>query len=215
MANEIKDRVIFDAKVSERKVLLVPVNTLRHTPYNPPSRTKEGKKLTLLVESLKKYGQAYPILITSDRDVIDGNRRLIASKSIGNEFIECIIFDGDKDEVFNTLNTTPVPMGGKGWLVSARKGGKLPPKELAIYNELFALIGSYGIDLLISQNVGLNILPLCKGVCAQGTAKSLDEVIMKTAMHKLSNKLNFIVRSGKSMDKKVKEIDDLLDGING
>ena len=112
---EIKDRIIFDAKVSDRKVLLIPVNTLRNTPYNPPSRTKNGKALDRMVDSIKKYGQIYPLLVTTDRDVVDGNRRLVAMRIAGVEFAECIITDLPRDEIFGCVNTVVVPMGGKGF----------------------------------------------------------------------------------------------------
>ena len=207
----VKDRIVFDASVSDRKILLVPVNTLKHTPYNPPSRTKEGVKLKKLIDSVKRYGQAYPILITQDRDVIDGNRRLAASRTLGIEFIECIVCDFDKDEAFSTVNTNAVPLGGKGWLSVARGGGWLPKKERSEYDELHALVGSYGIDLLISQNQGLNVLSLCKNVCAQGITKRLEEVIMLTAMKKLTNKLNAVIRSDSSRDDKCCAINNLLD----
>lgn len=206
------DRVIFDAQVSERKILVVPVSTLRHTPYNPPNRTKEGEKLRRLVESIKKYGVAAPIHITSDRDVIDGNRRLAAARILGHEFIECIVCDLDKDEAFATMNTNTVPLGGKGWLSVARGGGWLPAKERAQYDELYALIGAYGVDLLISQNIGLNVLSLCKGVCAQGTRKRLEEVVMAVAMKKLTNKLNALLRADMPRADKVAAMDALIDG---
>ena len=211
MSKTVIDRVVFDARVSEKKILILPVSTLRHTPYNPPSRTKEGAKLQKLIDSMKKHGQAYPILITADRDVIDGNRRLAASRVLGAEFIECIICNVDKDEAFTTINTTIVPIGGKGWLSIARGGGWLPLKESAQYKELHELIGAYGIDLLISQNIGLNILPLCKVVCAQGTKKRPEEIIMVAAMRKLTNKLNAIIRADISKEEKTAAIDALID----
>ena len=34
--NAVLDRVVFDAEVSERKILIVPLHTVRHTPYNQP-----------------------------------------------------------------------------------------------------------------------------------------------------------------------------------
>ena len=34
--------ITFDAKVSERKILIVPIATITHTPYNPSDRTQEG-----------------------------------------------------------------------------------------------------------------------------------------------------------------------------
>ena len=210
---EIKDRVVFDAKVSEKKVLLIPINTLKGTPYNPPSRTKTGKALDRMVDSIKKYGQIYPLLVTTDRDVVDGNRRLTAMRISGVEFAECIVTDLPRDEIFGCVNTVVVPMGGKGWLSTARGGGlnALPMKERNIYEELHSLIGNYGIDQLIAKNIGLNILPFCKVVCAQGITKRVEEVVMITAEKKLTNKLNAIIRSDIPRDEKCESINLLLD----
>lgn len=209
----IKDLVIFDAKVSDKKVLLIPVNTLRHTPYNPPSRTKKGAALNKMVMSIKKYGQIYPLLVTTDRDVVDGNRRLAAMLLCGVEFAECIVTDLPKDEIFGCVNTVVVPMGGKGWLSVARGGGvdSLPAKEKAIYEELHSLIGNYGVDKLIQQNIGLNILPFCKFVCAQGIKTPVEEVVMITAKKKLTNKLNAIIRSDMDRKEKCEAIQILLE----
>jgi hypothetical protein len=118
----------------------------------------------------------------------------------------------ERDEAFTTVNTLSEKIGGRGWLEIARGGGYLPKKEAAEFKELYSLIGSYGVDLLISQNLGLNILSLCKQVCALGTAKRLEEVIMVTAVKRLTNKVNFELRSDKTREQKVQAIDKLLTG---
>jgi ParB-like chromosome segregation protein Spo0J len=94
----VLDRVVFDSEISERKILIVPIHTVRHTPYNPANRTKEGEKLRRLISEIQGRGLIYPILITSDRDVIDGNRRLAACRALGHKTIECIVSDLDRDE---------------------------------------------------------------------------------------------------------------------
>lgn len=207
----MKDRIIFDAKVSDRRILLVPVNSIKFTPYNPPSRTKDGKKLRQLVETIQRYGVVYPILITSDRELIDGNRRLTAARLAGFDLIECIVSDLDKDELFGQINDTPLPMNGKGWLCVGRGGGRLPPKVAAEYGELHRLIGNYGIDQLISKNIGLNILGLCKQVCAQGSSKPLAEVIMKVAEKRLTNKVNAVIRADMTPVQKGAALDLILE----
>jgi hypothetical protein len=208
---KVLDRVIFDSDVSERKILIVPVASIKHTPYNPKSRTKDGAKLRALVESCRKNGVIYPILISADRDVIDGNRRLAAARILGMEKIECIVCNIDRDEAFATVNTTAEKIGGKGWLEAGRGGCSLPKKEASEYRELYSLVGSYGVDLLISQNIGLNILQICKQVCSFGTMKRLEEVIMATALKKLTNKLNFEIRSGKPREEVMQAMDLLLE----
>ena len=53
---KVLDKIIFDAEISERKILRVPVNTIIATPYNPTERTDDGKKLRKLAETVKQYG---------------------------------------------------------------------------------------------------------------------------------------------------------------
>ena len=207
---KVMDKIVFDAKISERKILIIPIASIRPTPYNPAARTKEGKKLRALTETVRRSGIVYPILITADRDLIDGNRRLAAAKLAGLEEIECIVSPLDRDETFNLVNTTAEKIAGKGWLEIGRGGGKLPVKEAAEYKELFGLVGSYGVDLLIQKNLGLNILRLAKSVCAHGTTFRLEDVIIAAAQGRLTNRLNMEVRSGKTSAEKKQAMDELL-----
>ena len=72
----MKDRIVFDAKVSEKRILLVPVETIVATPYNPKARTQDGVKLRRLADSVLRFGLIQPILITASRDMVEGNRGL-------------------------------------------------------------------------------------------------------------------------------------------
>lgn len=209
----VLDKIVFDAKVSERKILLIPTNTIVSTHYNPKTRTKEGKALSELSASVKKYGVIQPLIITADRDLVDGNRRLKAAKLAGMQYVECIILAAnvDKDSVFGDMNTTSEKIGGKGWLEAIRLGNtKAPTKYLIQYNELFKLIGTYGIDILIEKRIGLNILDLCKSVKALGLTIRLDALLMKVAQAKLTNRINAIYRSDISREEKVQMLDALL-----
>jgi hypothetical protein len=199
-----------DTEVSDRKILIVPVHTIRHTPYNPASRTKETPKLIQMIKAIQKYGLAYPILITADRDVIDGNRRLAAFRALGLKTIECIVSPMERDEAFTMVNTTQLPINGKGWLEVGMGGGFMPPKERAAYDELYSLVGAYGIKLLIDQRFGLALLPLCKAAAALDAKYDLAELVMCIAAHRLTNKFNVIARSGLSREEKVAEVDRLL-----
>jgi hypothetical protein len=208
----VLDKLVFDAEVSERKILIVPIHTIRHTPYNPAARTKEGEKLRRLMDEIRQRGLVYPILITSDRDVIDGNRRLAACRTLGHATIECIVSGLDRDEAFTMVNTSAIPIGGKGWLEIGMGNGFMPEKMRKQYDELFTLIGSYGIKLLIDQRLGLNILPLCKQVAALDAKYSLAMLIMVVAANKLTNRVNFILRNGSTREEKVAAVDALLTG---
>jgi hypothetical protein len=210
MMKTMGEKLVFDAKVSEKKVLIVPIQTIAHTPYNPTGRTKEGAKLKRLIDSVRQHGMTYPILITTDRDLIDGNRRLAAAKALGHETIECIVSGLDRDEMFTIINTTAVPLGGKGWLEIGRGGGKLPDREARLYAELQAAVGNYGIATLIRHNIGLNVLPLCKSVVALGVKRSLEEIIILTARNRLTNKINAELRSDRPDEKKAAAISRIL-----
>lgn len=212
MPDHVAEKIIFDAKVSERKILIVPTHTIRHTPYNPADRTKEGEKLRRLIAEIRERGLIYPILITAGRDVIDGNRRLAACRTLGHKTIECIVSDLDRDEAFTVVNTTAVPIGGKGWLEIGMGNGYMPEKMRRQFDELYSLVGAYGIKLLIDQKLGLNILPLSKSVTALDAKYRLDQIVMAIAAHKLTNKVNFIVRSGATREEKVAAMDALLAG---
>ncbi len=144
------DKIIFDAEVSDRKILRIPVNTIIATSYNPKERTAEGAKLTALTETVKRYGVIQPVIITDSRDLVDGNRRLAAAKKAGMSHIDCIILPAsvDKDAVFGDLNTTSEKIGNRGWLYICRHGIRNPPKDVrASYQELHKLVGNYGVDL--------------------------------------------------------------------
>ena len=205
-------RAISDSTISERRILVVPITTITHTPYNPAARTKEGARLTKLIETIRMNGLIYPILITADRNVIDGNRRLTACRSLGHETIECVISDLDCDEAFTIINTSAMSLGGKGWLDMAQRGGKLPTKEAAQFDELKSLVGSYGVGLLIKNNLGLNVLPLCKSVAALGVKRKIEDLILDVATKRITNKLNAELRADKPNEKKVAAINKLLKG---
>ena len=210
---KVTDKIVFDSKVSDRKILLIPTDTIVATPYNPSSRTKDGAALRKLSESVRKYGVIQPLIITADRDLVDGNRRLSAAKLAGKKFVECIIlpFEVDKDDVFRDVNTTSEKIGGKGWLEACRHGYKKAPTDvMAQYMELFKLVGTYGIDMLIEKKIGLNILLLCKNVKSIGLVMRLDEIIIKVAQGKLTNKINAVYRSDMPREGKTELIESML-----
>lgn len=208
------DKIIFDAKVSERKILEIPIETIVATPYNPKDRTKDSAKLRKLVETIKKYGVIQPIVITADRDLVDGNRRLAAAKLAGLTTIDCIILPPhvDKDEVFGELNTSSEKIGGKGWVAAYRYGlRKLPGEELAKCQELDRMLGNYGLDKLIANNIGTNILSFCKSIKAEGVPMRLEDLILTVVDRKLVNKLNAIKRGDAEQIDKVRQLRAVLE----
>jgi hypothetical protein len=211
MSEAVKlDRVVFDCEVSYRKILVVPIETISFTPYNPSARTKDGAKLRELRRQLEKYGMVCPVVITADRELIDGNRRATVWKQLGHQTIECLIVDADKNDLFADINTSASQLGGKGWLEMAAKGGRLHHRRQKQYDELLQLIGSWGVDLLISNGIGLNVLPLCKGVAFLSREFSMADLLMKCAGRKLTNKFNAVLRSANSREEKAAAVRELI-----
>lgn len=209
------DKIIFDAKVSDRKILEVPVNTLVPAGYNPAERTKMGKAFKRLVATVIKYGVIQPIVITAGREIVDGHRRLAAAVAAGIHYVDCIILPEsvDKDEVFGDMNTTPMKMGGKGWLYAYQYGlRKLPDEEEARCRELKDLMGKDGIEELIENKIGTNILPFCKSIRSEGVSMKLAEVIRQVVRRKLVNKLNAIKRMDIPQSDKLQYINAALYG---
>jgi hypothetical protein len=116
----------------------------------------------------------------------------------------------DRDEAFTVVNTTAIAIGGKGWLEIGMGKGYMPQKMRQQYDELFGLVGTYGIKLLIDQNLGLNILPLCKSVAALDAKYSLAQIVMVVAARKLTNKVNFVLRAWGDREAKVAAMDAVL-----
>lgn len=202
--------LVVDCEVTDIKVLKVPIHTIRLTPFNPSSRTADGARLQKLVDAIRKHGLSYPVLITTDRDLVDGHRRLRACQLLGHTHINCIVTPVERDELFGDVNDTALPMASRGWLQVARGGGKVPARYKAQYDELMRLVGTFGIDTLIRNGLGMNCLGLCKQVCALDGKYNLADIIMAAAARKLSNKLNAVIRSGQSREDKVSEIDAIL-----
>lgn len=208
------DKVIFDAKVSERKILEVPIGSIVAAPYNPKERTADGQKLRQLTKTVIKYGIIQPLVITSDRDLVDGHRRLAAAKAAGLKTVDCIILPPsvDKDEVFGDLNTSSEKIGGKGWIAAYRYGlRKLPDAEFARCQELHKMLGNYGLDKLIAKKIGTNILPFCRSIKAEGVTMRIEDLILAVVERKLVNKLNAIKRSSASPEEKLAQMQSLLE----
>lgn len=203
---KIMDKIIFDAEISERKILIIPINTIIATPYNPPERTQDGQKLRKLSESIKKYGLIQPIIINCERELVDGNRRLKASMLAGKTHIECIILSAeiDQDDAFGTLNTNSDNMTKRGWLYACRHEMKNPPKEIwDQYQEIYRLVGTYGIDMMIEKKIGLSMLNFAKQIKAKGVVMRLDEIIMRVVQKKLTNRINMVMRDKTLPDQEI------------
>ena len=104
-----------------------------------------------------------------------------------------------------------------GW--PARADASEPPPELRPLISYLSVAGErpdfLRVKLLIDQKFGLNILLLCKAVVAFDAKFDLGEMIMVVATHRLTNRINTIIRTPKSREEKVADIDAMLAEVRG
>lgn len=80
------------AAQTESGLVLIPIATLKTPPENEaiyaPVRP-DDPEVARLAESIRQHGLLHPLTVSSDRYVIDGNRRLIACRLAGLEAVPC------------------------------------------------------------------------------------------------------------------------------
>ena len=207
MSNEVcskGSKCVWDVVVStKRSVLDVPVNTIAPTPYNPKDRV-DLAGLQPLIKSLKEYGLMYPLLITEDRQLVDGNRRWTALRVLGVETVECLMtpLTVSSEQAFTAVNSSAIKINSKGWLSIGLNGGYLAPSMRKKYDELQATVGEQGIDLLVQAGLGLSVLSFSKRLINSfGVRLSLEVIILRIAMKAkagrkegIVNRLNMTIR---------------------
>ena len=80
---------------------LVPIQSLRPTPYNP--RTLDEARLELVCLSLRKLGFLLPLVATTDGEILSGHRRHTAAERIGLKRVP-VLFVSAPSERLRGLN---------------------------------------------------------------------------------------------------------------
>ena len=70
----------------------ISINLLKKYPTN--SRTHSTQQIQQIVNSIKEFGFANPILVDENNEIIAGHGRLDAAKLIGMASVPCIVLDG-------------------------------------------------------------------------------------------------------------------------
>jgi len=86
--------------VSE-EIIYIPIKKLRKSKWNPRI-VKDPEKMKVLIESIKRDGIKYPLLVRrigDEYEVLDGSRRLEAAEKLGLEKLPCKLVKGDDKNI--------------------------------------------------------------------------------------------------------------------
>jgi len=82
------------------EIIYIPIKKLKKSKWNPRI-VKDPEKMKVLIESIKRDGIKYPLLVRrigDEYEVLDGSRRLEAAEKLGLEKLPCKLVKGnDKD----------------------------------------------------------------------------------------------------------------------
>ncbi len=115
----------------EYETRIVPIDTVKPSPLNPPSRT-EKKRLKRLADRIDECGLLQPVLVTRDYVVIDGHRRLEALRQMGCKTVSVLYPTKHRalseGKLFQAINEQGVrnPVTGNEWLERCLRGGEAP-----------------------------------------------------------------------------------------
>ena len=84
-------------------VTKVEIKTLTKAKWNPPKRMED---INALAGSIERVGLLCPLLITKDKAIVDGHRRLAACKKLGWTDVPVITVSGDHAAMFAEVNTS-------------------------------------------------------------------------------------------------------------
>jgi len=109
------------------KLATLKLTDVKPSPLNPPTRERNVNKLA---ESIKKVGLLQPIVIASNKTVIDGHRRLMACKLLEMDTIPVIQHNSTSakvyDELFVHTNEHTQLMNGHQYLWRYLNGAEIP-----------------------------------------------------------------------------------------
>lgn len=158
---EPEEEVALTIVAAEREE--VPIKKLKAAKYNPANRVTE-RNVKKLVESIKRVGLLYPILVDKDYNIIEGHRRTKAYQMLEQETIPAMVIDADdKDAVYSEVNSTSKKMGGNDalgvWLKCPNASAKSQAKSFENAQEI---IGKNRMKKIFKQSLTLRVWSTAK-----------------------------------------------------
>ncbi len=171
------------------QVIMETPGNLIAAPFNPARRTEDETKLRALEDAIREaHGIIQPLIISRDRRVIDGHRRLQAAKNLGLKEIPCIIRPLSMQVGWRLLNATSMPVTSNDWAQAYYAGmsrENLPDKDRRNITEIERLLGREGFEQLAAKRMSPNVLQEARTVARYIENKSGREQPSDNMMKKV------------------------------
>lgn len=151
--------------MEELKVNYIEANSIEVAKYNPKSRT-DKKVLKKLLKSIEKFGILSPLLIDSNKNLVDGHRRLACAKILKLTKVPIVQISDKikKDEAFDTINNTTKKISPKEILYIYINGGYVGTRIVNEISRLKEVIGDKGLKALATKNVSYRVLDYASAI---------------------------------------------------
>lgn len=144
------------------QVIMEAPDNLIAAPFNPARRTEDETKLKALEAAIvEAQGIIQPLIISRDRRVIDGHRRLQAAKNLGYSEVPCIVSPLAMQVGWRVLNATSMPVTSNDWAQAYYTGmsiENLPAKDRKNIQEIKRLLGEDGFVSLAEKRMSPNVI---------------------------------------------------------
>jgi|TARA_R110002012_G_scaffold289498_3_gene482642 hypothetical protein len=153
------------------------VSDLKPSPLNPPQRKRNVAKLA---KSIKQVGGLLqPIVVASNKTIIDGHRRLMACKILGLENVPIIIHNSSSSKEYDSLfvqtNEHTQLMNGNQYLWRYMNGADVPNYHLTRIKWLEKALGkTYAkgmFERILQENKSANTYQMAMGIYCKYTNK--------------------------------------------
>ena len=189
-------------ELKDYPVVMVDPKTLVTASFNPHSRTDDGK-LSPLLDKMRDYGflPFFPILISKDGQIGEGNRRLACALKLGLDEVAVVYTNMTAEEIYD-FNTTHMRHTPTQWLQAYLLGYEDVPQTImrhiqkledAVGREYLSVISKAGYSPTIYSTA--RTVANYTGVGA-GNVEFLGQVVRWLVENKQQFAVRTLMRSG-------------------
>lgn len=165
----------------------LPIGSIKPAKYNPTNRGDSVGKKSHLGPSMKRFGMIQPLLVTKDRHLVDGHRRLATAIKLGWKEVPVLEVPGSAAELYAEVNRLAIKINGNQalqiFLQEPKAIGEAAAKKIAAMQEE---IGPALTKRLAREGFSAATWSLCKKV-----AKLADQDTPEVRLMLLKWMMNF------------------------